>query len=108
MTLIRTLKGRAALVTGASGGIGRAIAVALALCGADVCVVGRDEDRLAATVAEVASHGTATVSLVADLTEKGRIDELVDLVGRRLGGLDVLVHSAGIYSRGTLSASRIQ
>jgi NAD(P)-dependent dehydrogenase (short-subunit alcohol dehydrogenase family) len=102
------LDGRAALVTGASGGIGRAIAVALAAGGADVCVVGRDERRPADTVNVVAAHGTATVSLVADLTEKGRIDQLVDLVDRRLGGLDVLVHSACIYSRGLLAVSGIR
>jgi NADP-dependent 3-hydroxy acid dehydrogenase YdfG len=102
------LDGRAALVTGASGGIGKAIALALAAGGADVCAVGRDERRLADTVNAVAAHGTAAVSLAADLTENGRIDQLVDLVGRRLGGLDVLVHSAGIYSRGPLAESGIQ
>jgi len=102
------LDGRAALVTGASGGIGRAIAVALAAGGADVCVVGRDERRLADTVHAIAAHGTAAVSLAADLTENGRIDQLVDLVGQRLGGLDVLVHSAGVYSRGPLADSAVR
>jgi NADP-dependent 3-hydroxy acid dehydrogenase YdfG len=101
------LDGRAALVTGASGGIGRAIALALAAGGADVCVVGRDERRLADTVNAIGAHGTAAVSLAADLTENGRIDQLVDLVDRRLGGLDMLVHSAGIYSRGLLAESGI-
>lgn len=99
---------RAALVTGGSGGIGRAIAVALAAEGARVCVVGRDPTRLADTVNDIAAHGPCAVSLVADLTEDGRIEELIDLVGHRLGGLDVLVHAAGIYSRALLADAGVQ
>jgi NAD(P)-dependent dehydrogenase (short-subunit alcohol dehydrogenase family) len=101
------LAGRAALVTGASGGLGRAIAVALAAGGADVCLVGRDKGRLADTVHGVSEYDTTVVSLAADLTQDGRVDQLVDLVDRRLGRLDVLVHAAGIYTRGKLAAAGI-
>jgi NADP-dependent 3-hydroxy acid dehydrogenase YdfG len=101
------LDGRAALVTGASGGIGRAIAIALAECGASVCVVGRDERRLATTASAVGAHGAAAVALACDLTEAARIDQLVELVGQEFGGLDVLVHSAGIYSRGEVAESSV-
>ncbi|MGH3925092.1 MAG: SDR family NAD(P)-dependent oxidoreductase, partial [Pseudonocardiaceae bacterium] len=68
------LKGRTGLVTGASGGIGRAIAVALATRGAQICVVGRDKARLSVTVEEIRARGGAVVPVVADVTHSHRID----------------------------------
>jgi NADP-dependent 3-hydroxy acid dehydrogenase YdfG len=103
----KALDGRAAMVTGASGDIGRAIAVALAACGAAMCVVGRNERRLADTVSAVEAHDRPTVALACDLTEAGRIEQLVELVETAHGGLDVLVHSAGTYLRGELGASSV-
>jgi len=102
------LNGRATMVIGASGDIGRAIAVALAAGGAAVCVVGRDERRLADTVSAVEAHGRPTVALACDLTEDGRIEQLVELAANAHGDLDVLVHSAGIYLRGELAASSVE
>jgi NADP-dependent 3-hydroxy acid dehydrogenase YdfG len=107
MESTKALDGRAAMVTGASGDIGRAIAVALAAAGAAMCVVGRDERRLADTVSAVEAHDRPTVALACDLTEAGRIEQLVELVETAHGGLDVLVHSAGIYLRGDIGASSV-
>lgn len=98
---------RTALVTGASGAIGRAIAVALAEGGAELCVVGRDEVRLTATVEAIRSRGTKVIPFVTDLTSEGRVKELAEEVDSALGGLDILVHAAGIYEKGDLGKSSI-
>lgn len=99
--------GAVALVTGASGGIGRAIAIAMARCGFGLCLVGRDESRLAATVAAVATTGVPVVPALADLTHAGRVEELGELVDREFGRLDALVHAAGGYSRGEFRSSSV-
>ncbi|HET8643294.1 MAG TPA: SDR family NAD(P)-dependent oxidoreductase [Pseudonocardiaceae bacterium] len=101
------LDGRSAMVTGASGDIGRAIAVALAARGAQVCVAGRDERRLAETVSAVEAHGRPAVALACDLTEPSRVEQLAELVATAHGGLEVLVHSAGSYQRGDLATSSV-
>jgi NADP-dependent 3-hydroxy acid dehydrogenase YdfG len=89
-----------ALVTGASSGIGRAIALALGEDGASVCLVGRNKDRLsqaeAATRAAGARHAQA---LAFDLTDESEQEKLVKQIEGRYGGADILVHSAGIYAR---------
>jgi glucose 1-dehydrogenase len=87
------LDGRAALVTGGSSGIGAEIARALAEAGARVAVVGRHEERLRAVAASI--DGGAAV--VADLAEDGAPERVVDEAVAALGGLDVLVHSAGVF-----------
>jgi NADP-dependent 3-hydroxy acid dehydrogenase YdfG len=71
-------------------------------------VVGRDERRLADTVSAVEAYGRPTVALACDLTEAGRIEQLAELVADAHGGLDVLVHSAGIYLRGELAAQSVE
>jgi NADP-dependent 3-hydroxy acid dehydrogenase YdfG len=101
------LSGRVALVTGASGAIGRAIAIALAGLGADLCVVGRDSERLGKTVAMLRTDGVLVASLASDLTNPSAIEELCSLVDREFGGLDTLVHSAGVYVRGPFARSGI-
>lgn len=119
------LRGRNALVTGASSGVGRAVAVALAREGATVCLTGRSEQRLeeaarAATraVAEGSAGADATperagagetlpqgdrpFSRTADLRDEAEIRKLAEAVERRAGGLDLLVHSAGAFGMGPL------
>jgi NAD(P)-dependent dehydrogenase (short-subunit alcohol dehydrogenase family) len=85
------LDGRTALVTGATAGIGRAIARRLARDGADVIVHGRDAERGAATVAEIAAEGGSARFVAADLAD---MDELQCLASG-LGDVDVLVNNAG-------------
>lgn len=89
------LAGRVAAVTGASRGIGRAIAVALARQGARLCVVGRDPVRLEETVAEIGQLTQAT-SFQIDLTVEGQMELLLRRLEREAGRLDILIHSAGV------------
>jgi 3-oxoacyl-[acyl-carrier protein] reductase len=82
-----------ALVTGASGGIGSAIAAALAGQGARLAVSGSNIDKLEAFRA---SLGGDHVALPADLSDAGEVDALVPRAVERLGGLDILVNNAGV------------
>lgn len=91
--MIGPLKNRVALVTGASGGIGRAIAAALGAAGATVCLVGRDRGALEASAAR--SGGCAAV-FPADLTRDRDIAMIAERIRRGVDRLDVLVHAAGI------------
>ena len=96
MTDTRTifdLTGRRALVTGASRGIGRALAVALADAGADVLAVARTLEDLQATAA-AAPSGRIRV-LAADLSDPVAVRATVDAAVSELGGLDILVNNAG-------------
>jgi NAD(P)-dependent dehydrogenase (short-subunit alcohol dehydrogenase family) len=86
------LDGRAAIVTGASRGIGRAIARGLVAEGCHVLLVGRDRDALAAVVAEV---GDTAVALPIDVTDPAAADAMVAEAQRAFGRLDVVVNNAG-------------
>jgi 3-oxoacyl-[acyl-carrier protein] reductase len=89
--------GRAVLVTGASRGIGRAIALAFAAAGDRVAVHHRDSAELAASlVADLAGDGHVVVQ--ADLTDPAAIRVMVDQAAAGLGGLDVLVNNAGVFT----------
>src|SRR5438874_10353346 len=81
------LKGRRALVTGASSGLGKGWAAALAAEGARVFICARGEERLAAAAAELAAQGW----LAADLALREDIERLVEAATGSLGGLDILV-----------------
>jgi NADP-dependent 3-hydroxy acid dehydrogenase YdfG len=97
-----------AVITGASSGIGKAIAAAIALTGGSLCLVGRNQERLEA-VAQFA-RGTARLVLpfVADLTVDTSPDELARCLKQEFGELDVLVHCAGMYATGSLENSPVQ
>jgi NAD(P)-dependent dehydrogenase (short-subunit alcohol dehydrogenase family) len=89
------LAGKRALVTGGSRGIGKAIARALAREGADVAILARNAERLAAAAAEIAAEsGRTIVPVVADTTDDGQVDAAVDAATRALGGIDILVAAA--------------
>src|SRR5260370_41757841 len=92
-----TLKGRIALVTGASRGIGRATALALAADGASVAVNYRSgRDEAAAVVKEIENLGGTAAAIQADVSEPAQAQALVERARRELGGLHVLVNNAGI------------
>lgn len=88
------LSGMTALVTGASGGIGSAIAAALAGQGARIALSGTREEKLARVAA--ALPGAGHVTLACDLTDAAAVDALVPRAVDALGGLDILVNNAGI------------
>ena len=87
------MSGRAALVTGSTRGIGRAIAASLADSGARVAIVGRDQAR-AAEVAEIIGRGSQGFG--CDVTDLAAVTALIDAVERAFGSLDILVNNAGV------------
>ena len=89
------LSGRTALVTGASRGIGRALAVGLAAAGADVALSARDVGSLEQVRAEVEALGRKAFVLPADVTDADACRQLVEDAVAALGQLDVLVNNAG-------------
>jgi NAD(P)-dependent dehydrogenase (short-subunit alcohol dehydrogenase family) len=82
-------------VTGASRGIGKAIAVALAAAGADVALVARDAERLAETAAEIADLGREAVVLPADVTSQEAVAATAAAAIDQLGFVDIVVNNAG-------------
>src|SRR6185503_18916628 len=95
-----TLKGKTAIVTGSSRGIGRAIALRLARDGARVVVCARTADALNEVVQEVVSAGGAAAALAADLREADAGARVVDFALKSFGSLDIIVNNAGATRRG--------
>src|SRR5262249_58146298 len=97
------LKNCRALVTAASKGLGRACAAALAAEGAHVCIVSRDDARLADTEREIGAAG----HLAVDLAQPGSPEKAVETALAALGGLDVLVCNAGGPPPGTFESKAV-
>ncbi|MFM8291896.1 MAG: SDR family NAD(P)-dependent oxidoreductase, partial [Planctomycetia bacterium] len=95
------LSGQVALVTGASQGLGRAIAEALAAAGAAVALVARSADKLAEVAAGIRTAGGRAEEFPCDVTKGQDIQRVVDGVVEKLGRLDILVNNAGV-TRDTL------
>ena len=89
------LSGKKAFVTGASRGIGRVIAVALAAAGADVAIAARSQDGLAATAREVTDLGRKAFVFPLDVTRQDDVTAAVHEAIRLLGQLDIVVNNAG-------------
>ena len=102
----RPLTGRCALVTGASSGIGKAIAILLARQGAELCVVGTNSARLQETVDEIRPNSTVA-SFQLDLALEESHDQLFRHLSD-LGRLDMLVHCAGVIRQNRIEESRIE
>jgi NAD(P)-dependent dehydrogenase (short-subunit alcohol dehydrogenase family) len=102
----RALAGLCALITGATSGIGRAIAEEFGRRGADVLVHGRDERRGQAVVEAVTESGGTAAYLGADLARPDELRALVEAATSRRTGVDVLVNNAGIAWYGPTDAIR--
>src|SRR3954464_14323226 len=84
------IKGKRALVTGSSKGLGRAIAAGLAAEGVQVAICSRNKDAVAKTAAEIKDQG-----FPFDLSADGAVEKLIEQVNARLGGIDILVANTG-------------
>ncbi|MCC9600332.1 3-oxoacyl-[acyl-carrier-protein] reductase [Stieleria sp. JC731] len=96
MTLKADLSGQVAIVTGASQGLGKAVAVALGMNGATVACLARNADKLADTVKEIEAAGGKAIALSCDVTDREATDAAIKQVAADHGRLDILVNNAGI------------
>jgi NAD(P)-dependent dehydrogenase (short-subunit alcohol dehydrogenase family) len=93
------LRGRTAVVTGGSSGIGRAMAVALGRAGARIILVARRPEPMAEVIAELESHGAQGHAISADLGDRAALTAAIVRIRDRYGDPDVLVNSAGVNRR---------
>ena len=94
------LAGRVALVTGASRGIGRAIAVRLAACGASIAGVARTLEGLEPTLQAIREAGGVAEGYAADVSSSADVQRVVDEVEAKFQRIDVLVNNAGVTRDG--------
>ncbi len=93
---MKDLAGKVALITGATGGIGSAIARRFAEDGMTLVLCGRSEEKLQALRKELEAQGVQTMTIACDLTEEGASAVCVHAVLEKFGRLDILVNSAGV------------
>ncbi|MBI4321438.1 MAG: 3-oxoacyl-ACP reductase FabG [Chloroflexi bacterium] len=91
-----SLQGKVAVVTGASGVLGRAICLALARVGADIVATGRQADETAQTALEASKLGMRAISICADVTDSHQVNQMIDRAIATFGQVDILVNNAGI------------
>jgi short-subunit dehydrogenase len=104
----RNLNNRRALVTGASSGIGRALAIELARHGADLVLLARREDRLQEVTKEVRALSRQAVVVVGDVTDADARRRALEAARNELGGLDILVNNAGVAAHGRFAEASPQ
>jgi glucose 1-dehydrogenase len=98
-----TLEDRVALVTGASSGIGREAALALAKAGAHVCIQGLSHMGEAEALADsITRMGRKAIAVKADVTHAGDVDRLVRAAVQKLGGVDIAFNNAGMFQMASL------
>ncbi len=96
------LQGKVAIVTGASRGIGKAVAQAMVAEGAIVALCARGDERLQETAKELRALGGRVLAMAIDVTDEAAVDRLVRTVSAEFGRIDILVNNAGTHIRGTV------
>ena len=94
-----SLEGRIALITGASKGLGRAMALALGKAGATIALVSRDQQKLEGVAAEVQAMGAKAHVFVADVSQEDQVHRLQHEVEAAVGAVNILINNAGINIR---------
>jgi len=98
------LRGRRAIVTGGSKGLGKAIAAELLAEGAAVAICSRHKAELVETAAELAASGGSVTALPCDVTDPGQVESFIAAAAAALGGTDILVNNAGAARPGRFAA----
>ncbi len=99
----KSLAGRTALVTGASRGIGEAIALALGEAGANIALVARDRDGLESVAKKAKSLKVESAVFTADVSDEASVEKLKGAVLERFGSVDIIVNNAGVNIRKPLT-----
>src|SRR5262249_48168814 len=102
LVLMISLSGQIALVTGGSQGIGRAIALALAECGADVAIMARSIDKCEVVAAELRGYGRRALAVQGDVADASDVERAVTGVSKGLGAINILVNNAAITRDGLM------
>ena len=97
---MQELKGKIALITGGSRGIGKAIALALAKEGVNVAITGRNEEKLKEVVQEIERKGVKSAYAVFDITSKTEVYGALEKLQKDFGKIDILVNNAGVAAFG--------
>jgi len=100
--MTRKLDGKVAIITGASSGIGKATAIALAAEGAQVAIAARRGDRLHDLAKQIEASGGKALPIVTDITDEAQVNDLIHKTHSVLGRIDILVNNAGIGALGTI------
>src|ERR671913_623103 len=102
------VEGKAALVTGASSGLGRATAIALARAGADLALAARSKDELEGTKGEISELGRRALTLPLDLASETDTAEAVGRTFEAFGRIDILINAAGTDAPGTVEELSVE
>ncbi len=101
------LKGRVAVVTGASSGVGRAIALGLAELGAQLCLIAREGEALEAVARSLRSDSVRVCCYQADFADDRDLQSLVESIQKNHEHIDILIHSAGIIELGRVDSALV-
>jgi NAD(P)-dependent dehydrogenase (short-subunit alcohol dehydrogenase family) len=102
------LKGKTVLITGGSRGLGLVLAREFAEEGTNVAICARDCAELERARADLAARGANVFAFPCDVTERAQVKELIEVVTRRFGGVDVLVNNAGVIQVGPLEVMKLE
>ena len=100
------LRGKVAVVTGASRGIGKAVAQALLQEGCSVAICSRNAERLEMTISELSATGPV-FGVSTDVTDEKAVQRFIDAALRQFGRIDILVNNAGTHLRGTVETTTL-